>query len=103
MELDFDTSTALQRFNKAYVGKVKEVGMTYNIQDLLDIDGFFGVKGTTLGKNLCLMEDRDEGAVERLLENDKPWVERWFAEVFKWKPEVWDSERVVWVRLFGLP
>ncbi|XP_058784954.1 uncharacterized protein LOC131659847 [Vicia villosa] len=103
LEYVCDTSLVEQRFNRAFVGKVREVGMTYNIQDLFDMEGFFGVKVTALGANLCLLEDREVGEVGKLLEFDRTWVDRWFSEIKKWDKEVFDGERVAWVRLFGLP
>ena len=40
------------RFDKAYVGVVKKTGSTYGIQEALNSEGFFNIKGTPMGANL---------------------------------------------------
>lgn len=51
------------RFSKAYVGVVKTPGMTYNLQDIFDMEGYFSIKVTPLGANLCLLEDREDSGL----------------------------------------
>lgn len=38
----------LSSFNKAFIGVVEEVGMSYNIQEAFNMEGFFRVKATPL-------------------------------------------------------
>ena len=58
----------LLRFQKAYVGMVENLGTTYNMQEYFNIEVYFGVKVTPLGKNLCLLEEREEGKMKALIE-----------------------------------
>lgn len=51
----------MEIFKKAYVGVVEKAGSTYNIQEAFNIEGFFGIKITPLGANLCLMEEESDG------------------------------------------
>lgn len=50
----------LQRFEKSFIGVVENVGMTYNIQEAFHFEGYFRVKITPLGANLCLMEESEK-------------------------------------------
>lgn len=52
------------RFQKAYVGVVKNPGMTYNMHEYFNMEGYVGVKVTPLGTNLCLLEEREEGKLK---------------------------------------
>lgn len=51
----------LVRFDKAYVERVVNPGSTYNMQSSFEVVGFFSVKVTPIGANLCLLEDNEEG------------------------------------------
>lgn len=103
MAFDGVDEIALEIFSKAFVGEVMETGMTYNIQDVFDLEGHFGVKVTPLGERLCLLENRGGRVLQNLLDSGAFWLSRWFVEVKKWEPCVVDEEHVTWVRLFGLP
>ncbi|XP_058776480.1 uncharacterized protein LOC131650787 [Vicia villosa] len=93
---------AISRFSKAFVDKVVMAGTTYDIQEVFDMEGYFGVKVTPLGARLCLLEDRGEGVLEELIDSGASWLDRWFVEIKRWDPGVVDEERVTWVLLFGL-
>ncbi|MCI61157.1 hypothetical protein A2U01_0082414, partial [Trifolium medium] len=56
---------------KDFVGVVKKSGMSYNIQEIFHSQGYFGDKVTPLGANLVLLEGREEGEVQALLEEAK--------------------------------
>lgn len=45
----------MERFQKAYAGVVETIGMTYNLQEYFNMEGYFAVKVTPLGDNLCLL------------------------------------------------
>jgi hypothetical protein len=47
----------LQKLKKAFVGEVKQPGMSYNIQNEFHMQGYFGVKVTPLGSRLTLLEE----------------------------------------------
>lgn len=49
---------ALKRFTLAYIRRVVTAGSTYNIQDVFDKEGYFGIKATSLGARLILLKDR---------------------------------------------
>ncbi|MCI00190.1 DUF4283 domain protein, partial [Trifolium medium] len=65
--------------------------------------GYFGVKVTPLGSNLTLLEGQEEGEVEALLEDAKEWLDQWFREIRPWNQKEVDVERIVWLRVFGIP
>jgi hypothetical protein len=93
----------LERFSKAFVGVAATPGTTYNIQNAFHSQGYFGVKITPLGSNLALLEGQEDGEVEALLEDAKDWLDQWFTEVRPWIPKDIDLERIVWLRIFGIP
>lgn len=93
----------LVRFDKAYVERVVNPGSTYNMQSSFEVVGFFSVKVTSIGANLCLLEDNEEGFLEAIISEGIVWLGRWFAEVRKWKYEDVDLERVTWLRCYGIP
>lgn len=57
----------ISRFQKAYVGVVENPGLTYSMKDILHGEGYFLIKVTPLGANLCMLEDLEEGEMEALL------------------------------------
>ncbi|KAK2369434.1 hypothetical protein QL285_082569 [Trifolium repens] len=93
----------MMRFQKAFVGVVANPGTTYNIQNAFHMQGYFGVKITPLGSNLSLLEGQEEGEVEALMEDAKDWLDQWFKEIHPWSPKDIDLERIVWLRIFGVP
>lgn len=50
--------------NKAYVGRVKILGSTYNIQTQFEMEGIFAIKVTPMGGNLCLLEEMENGLLK---------------------------------------
>lgn len=63
--LKFDvTKENISRFEKAFVGVVETPSITYNIQDMLYKEGFFGIQVTPLGANLCLLEENMEAEIK---------------------------------------
>ncbi|PNX88595.1 hypothetical protein L195_g044701, partial [Trifolium pratense] len=87
----------------AFVGVVTHPGLSYNIQDEFHRQGYFGVKITPLGANLVLLEDQEEGEVKALMEDARGWLEQWFKEIRPWSPREVDNERLVWLRVYGIP
>lgn len=73
------------------------------MQSSFEVVGFFSVKVTPIGANLCLLEDNKEGFLEAIISEGSVWLGRWFAEVRKWKYEDVDLERVTWLRCYGIP
>lgn len=47
---------------------VENPGMTYNIQEAFHMEGYFTIKITQLGENLCLLEEGEEGESKVLVE-----------------------------------
>ncbi|XP_058775601.1 uncharacterized protein LOC131649870 [Vicia villosa] len=91
------------RLSKAYTSKVVNPGMTYNIQTCFELEGYFSIKVTSLGANLCLLEEVKEGDIEALIREGEVCWKQWFSEIRKWKAEDIDEERVTWLRVFGVP
>ncbi|CAI8603026.1 unnamed protein product [Vicia faba] len=75
------------RFQKAFVGKVTILGSAYKVQTYLEIEGYFGVKVTHLGANLCFLEESEEWVIEDLIGEGETWWKQWFSEVRRWNEE----------------
>ncbi|MCH85835.1 hypothetical protein A2U01_0006687, partial [Trifolium medium] len=91
------------RLQKAFIGVVAHPGMSYNIQNAFHSQGYFGVKVTPLGSNLTLLEGQEDGEVQALMEDAKDWLDQWFKEIRPWTPKDVDVERLVWLRIYGIP
>ncbi|XP_058776839.1 uncharacterized protein LOC131651188 [Vicia villosa] len=94
LEYNMGEDEVWQRFRGAYVGEVRYASLTYNLQEVLDGEGVFGIKITPLGANLCLMEARDDKDVfNDLIEDKDSILEKWLGKIQPWKPEAVDKER----------
>lgn len=49
--------------------------MTYNIQKTLHAKGYFKIKTTPLGANLCLLEEQEEGELKAMIKEEKERIE----------------------------
>ncbi|CAI8614009.1 unnamed protein product [Vicia faba] len=58
-------------------------------------EGFFPVKVTPLGANVCLLEDLVKGEMKALLEGGRNWLGQWLKEVKSWSSSLVDPERIV--------
>lgn len=56
LEFNIEDKEEWCKFKKAYVGVMENLCMTYNIQDIFNIGGYFEIKVTLLGEILCLLE-----------------------------------------------
>ena len=74
----------LERFKKAYAGKVLTLGITYNIQDICRTQGYFGIKVMPMGANFYLLEEQEKGELKALIEDAKDWLAQWFEEINEW-------------------
>ncbi|XP_058749527.1 uncharacterized protein LOC131622508 [Vicia villosa] len=97
------TEENLERFKRAFVGVIVNPGMSYNIQTSFEVEGYFSIKVTPLGANLCLLEDIDDGAVRDLIEEGRSWWSQWFSEIREWREDDVDRERATWLRVYGIP
>lgn len=61
------------------------------------------MKVTPLGKNLCLLEEHEDGELKALMEEASSWLGQWFKEVRAWQPKDVGPERTTWIRCFGIP
>lgn len=66
-----DAEESCIRFKKDFVGEVESPGMMYTIQNIFNIEGYFAVKTTSLGANLYLLEEMEEGELKAFVENGK--------------------------------
>ncbi|XP_058776191.1 uncharacterized protein LOC131650502 [Vicia villosa] len=92
-----------ERLNKAYVGKVIVSGSAYNIQTHFEMEGFFAIKVSPMGGNLCLLEEMEDGYIEDLIGEGETWWRTWFSEIKKWEEDRVDDSRVAWIRIYGIP
>ncbi|CAK8576112.1 unnamed protein product [Lathyrus sativus] len=67
---------------------------TRKASELLHKEGYFALKVTPLGENLCLLEEDEEGELEALVEGAFGWLSQWFSEVRKWRAKDVDIERL---------
>lgn len=93
----------MDKFNKMYVGMVKNPGSTHMVQEWMNMQGFFSVKVMPMGANKVLMEEMEEGIIPALLADACDWVYEIFDVVLGWSMQEVDNERVVWVRCHGFP
>lgn len=56
-----------------------------------------------MGSNLVLLESLVEGEMEALIDEAQDWLATWFSDMRKWSPSEVDSERLTWVRCYGMP
>lgn len=64
----FPNEEGLSRFQKAFIGIIENSGLTYRMQDIFHARGYFFVKVTPLGENLCLLEEHEDGELKALME-----------------------------------
>ncbi|XP_058763424.1 uncharacterized protein LOC131636852 [Vicia villosa] len=91
------------RLEKAYVGVVSIPGSTYNIQSHFEMEGFFQVKVTPMGGNLCLLEESEEGIIKDLIGDGETWWKQWFQVIRRWNELDIDDGRVSWISVYGVP
>lgn len=53
-------------------------GISYNIQEALNMEGYFLIKVTPFGENLYLLEEREEIELKALLEEARDYIWWWF-------------------------
>lgn len=92
----------LVRLKKAFKGVVENPSMTYNIQEVFNTERYFTIKVTSLGENLCLTKEREEGELEVLVVEARDWLGQWYSHIREWRPEEVDNERVTWIRCYGI-
>lgn len=91
------------RFKKAFVAWQKNLRMTYNIQQAFQLEGYFTIKVTSLGANLCLIEEEEEGEIQALINKDKDWIRKQFKEIIPCSSHDVDNDRLTWLRCCGVP
>lgn len=80
--------------------------MTYNIHDIFNTKGYFSIKVTPLGENLCLLEEREEqeeGEIKAMVDEGSDWLWQWFKEIRKWRVSYADKEMVTWLCCYSVP
>ncbi|XP_058783348.1 uncharacterized protein LOC131658029 [Vicia villosa] len=102
--LEFFSSVEVRnRLGKAFVGKVLIAGSTFGIQTKLEMEGIFAIKATPLGEWLCLLEESESGVIDSLVEEGELWWKNCFEKISKWEDCDVDSERSMWIRIYGVP
>lgn len=77
--------------------------MTYNMQEIFNIEGYFSMYITPPGANMCLLEDIVEGEMQNLTMDRKKWLKHWFKEVHPQRSINTDDEKVMWIKCYGIP
>ncbi|KAI5434689.1 hypothetical protein KIW84_021493 [Lathyrus oleraceus] len=70
----FTNEEGLSRFQKAFIGIVENSGLTYRMQDIFHVEGYFPMKVTPLGANLCLLEEQEDGGSMALIKEVSLWL-----------------------------
>lgn len=70
----------------------------HNIQEAFHMEGVFSIKVTSLGANMCLLEEGDERENKTLVEEASNQIGQWFDEIKGWTTEAVDNERLTWTR-----
>ncbi|KAK7410023.1 hypothetical protein VNO78_00491 [Psophocarpus tetragonolobus] len=55
-----------------------------------------------MGMNLVLLETDDSKDILEYLYVNMEWVWSWFGEIYQRRPSLVDTERLVWVKCFGI-
>lgn len=63
----------MARMKRAFIGVVHEARMAYNIQTSFKVEGYFAIKVSPLGANLCLLEESEEGVISDLINEGRIW------------------------------
>lgn len=87
------------KLSKAYVGVMINLGSSYNIQEIFFSEGYFAIKVTPMGANMCLLEESEEGEIHDLICDAESWWKQWFCVIRPWRENDIDKERVSWIRL----
>lgn len=64
----------MKRFEKVYIVKVVIPGSSYNMQRNFHSEGYFSLKVTHLGANLCIHKENEEGELKALIKVAKEWL-----------------------------
>ncbi|XP_058750760.1 uncharacterized protein LOC131623755 [Vicia villosa] len=102
-QLVFSMSQDKSRYLKAFTGRLREPGNMIDLKKLFLEEGIFSIRVTSLGPNLCLLEDLIGGEVDMFIEERRLWWEQWFFSIKPWEPSDIDTERLVWLRIWGVP
>lgn len=68
----------LSRFQKVFIEIVENLGITYRMQYIFHVEGYFSVKVTPLGANLSMLEEKEEGELNAFLKEASSWLGQWF-------------------------
>lgn len=93
----------LSRYWKAFIGVIKEPKLVVKLKHFFHEEGLLAIRLTILGLNMCILEDLVSGEVENFILDRKPWWEQWFTTIRPWQPDDVDSERLLWLRVRGIP
>lgn len=93
----------IKKCSSAFIGKVAKVGTSYEIQEEFYRHGLFSIKAIPMGSNLVLLEAENVDDVPALVNDEKEWLLEWFDEIRAWSPKEIDSERIAWIRCYGVP
>lgn len=88
--------------SKAYVGFVHNSGSSYYIQERFFSEGYFAIKVTPMGENMCLLEESEEGEICDLICEAESWWKQWFQAIRPWRENDIDKQRVSRIRILGV-
>lgn len=93
----------LNKYGKEFTGVLRNSTMVSELKNLFIEEGIFIIRVTLLGPNLCLLEDLIHGEVDIFIEERKDWWGQRFSSIRASNPSDIDSERLVWLKISGLP
>lgn len=71
----------MSKFQKMYVGVVKNPSCAHLVQEWLNIQGFFSIKVTPMGANRVLLEEIEEGIIPALMSDASDYVSEFFNDI----------------------
>lgn len=77
--------------------------MSYIIQEIYNMEGYFVVKATPLGTNICLLEEIEDSKLSELVESRRYRLKQWFKKIHKWDPKDVNKDRVTWLIIYDVP
>ena len=89
--------------DKCLVGKVSEYSYLANLQENLILEGMGTLKTNYLGDNMVLISSDEECDFEKIVEDNRAWLETVFDSITPWLEGEYPHNRVVWARCWGLP
>lgn len=75
----------VKRFQNAFVGRVSILGSIGGLPTKLEMEGYFNINVSPLGKSWCILEESEAGNIKNLIVEGESWWTNCFEEVQRWE------------------